>query len=110
MFSTVVIRPARHDEDHVVHRLSVLDSAETLTGEVVLAVERDRAVAAISVTDGRVVADPFTPTADAVELLREHAAGLRHGRTSLAERLGRSRRTHSRRDRRMARRPARFAY
>jgi hypothetical protein len=58
MFSTVVIRSAHHDERHVVYRLSELDSAEMLTGEVLLAIEGDRAVAAISVHDGRVVADP----------------------------------------------------
>jgi hypothetical protein len=111
MSTTVVLRPARHDEDRVLRRLADLDSAAPLTGEVVLAVDGDRAVAAMSVTDGRVVADPFTRTADTVELLREYVAGLRDGRMSLAERLGRTRRKRTaRRDRRSGRGRARLAY
>ena len=35
-----------------------------------------RPVAALSLRDGRVIADPFTPTADVVELMRMRARQL----------------------------------
>ena len=54
-----------------------LDSARPLTGLTVVAEEGGRLVAAVSLHDGRVVADPFMPTADVVEMLRLHTAGGR---------------------------------
>ena len=54
--------------------LALLDSARPLTGPVVLAELGGRAVAARSLADGRVVADPFVPTAAVLELLETYAA------------------------------------
>ena len=62
-------------------RLAALDETEPLTGDVLLAVADGRAVAALSVDDGRVVADPFARTGEAVALLRlrAHQARRRSG-------------------------------
>jgi hypothetical protein len=68
-------------------RLAALDETEPLTGDVLLAVADGRAVAAMSVADGRVVADPFARTSDAVALLRLRAQQTRR-RSGAARRLG----------------------
>jgi len=68
-----------------VARLAALDETEPLAGPVLLAITDGRAVAALSVTDGRVAADPFTHTADAVAMLRLRA---RQQRRSGGRRLG----------------------
>jgi azurin len=76
----VELRHARHDDRDVVHRLAVLDEARSLEGPVLLAVVNGLAVAALSLEDGRVVADPFIATAEARSLLRLRAAQLAEGR------------------------------
>src|SRR4051812_17483086 len=73
----LVVRRGRHADKHALGILAALDSARPLTGETVVAEVDDRIVAAVSLHDGRVVADPFVPTADAVEMLRLHTAGGR---------------------------------
>lgn len=73
---TIAIRPAAVDEAADVRRLSYLDSQRPLRGEVLLALQDAVPVAAVSLADGRVVADPFRPTADIVELLRMRAQSL----------------------------------
>ncbi len=75
--STIALRPAAADEDHVLRRLSELDSARPLRRPAVLAVVDGEPVAAISLSDGQIVADPFTRTEDVVELLRTRVATLR---------------------------------
>src|SRR4051812_212141 len=67
---TIAIRPAAHEDAANVRGLAFLDSQRPLRGDVLLALEDGEPVAAISVADGRVVADPFRPTAVVVELLR----------------------------------------
>ena len=57
-------------------RLAALDSSPVLEGEVLVAFVDDEPWAAISLHDGRVVADPFRPSAHAVELLRVRARHL----------------------------------
>jgi hypothetical protein len=54
-------------------RLAALDSADELRAPVVTASVDGRVRAALSLADGRVVADPFVPTAGLVELLVVHA-------------------------------------
>ncbi|QEC48015.1 hypothetical protein FSW04_10830 [Baekduia soli] len=69
----VVLRPAYPDDAAALTRLAALDSRRPLAGPVVVA-ERDGVVlAARAADDGRVIADPFAPTADLVALLRAHA-------------------------------------
>ena len=75
--ATGAIRPALTDDDAVVARLAALDSAETPDRPLLLGIVDGTAVAALSVTTGAVVADPFAPTADIVDLLRRRAARLR---------------------------------
>ena len=67
---TVSLRAATEDDERVLRELSELDSARSITRPAVLAVVDDEPVAAISLDDGRVVADPFEPTAKVVDLLR----------------------------------------
>jgi len=71
-----VLRPARAEDAADLVRLAALDSAAPLSGDVLLAESRGRPVAALSMQDGRVVADPFVSSAEAVALLR-----LRHRQT-----------------------------
>jgi hypothetical protein len=66
----LVIRPATPVDAKQLRRLAVLDSAEPLTGEVVLAYAGGDVRAALSVDTGRAVADPFWPSAELVDLLR----------------------------------------
>jgi hypothetical protein len=73
----VELRPARADDEVTTRRLAALDDAPALEGPVLLAVVDGEAVAALALDDGRVVANPFLPTAHAVSLLRlraEHVA------------------------------------
>lgn len=89
----MVLRAARPTDETVLRRLAALDSTRPLRGRALVAEVDGEPVAAISLADGRVVADPFRRTADVVELLRvrqrrlaptpaptkaEHAHGLLH--------------------------------
>jgi len=62
----LVLRRGRPTDSDAIATLAQLDSARPLTGPSLVAEN-----------DGRVVADPFTPTADVVEMLRLHTAGGR---------------------------------
>jgi hypothetical protein len=90
---TVELRPAGAGDDAVVRQLAAVDDAPALEGPVVLAIVGGQAVAALSLKDGRVVADPFLPTAHAVALLRLRASHLANvsGRRRLRLRLPRLR-------------------
>jgi hypothetical protein len=70
MTSPLVLRPATSADTADLERLAALDSARPLDGDVLLAVAGGEVRAALSVDSGRVVADPFWPSADLVELLR----------------------------------------
>lgn len=73
----VELRSAGGAADGVaVARLAVLDEAPALNGRVLLALLDGHAVAAVSLEDGRVVANPFVPTANAVAMLRLRAEQL----------------------------------
>jgi hypothetical protein len=71
---TVVIRAARGSDGSALENLARLDSQRPLAGAVLLAEQDGRVVAALA--GDRVIADPFSPTADVVALLR-----VRSGRT-----------------------------
>ena len=84
---TITIRPAYADDDDALMRLAALDSADTVPARPLLLAEADGELrAALSLSDGRVIADPFRRTADLVELLRTHAGT----RSRAAGRAGRS--------------------
>lgn len=70
------MRVASDDDAPAVRRLAALDDAPPLQGPVLLALVDDVPVAATSLDDGRVVANPFVPTADTVTLLSLRASQL----------------------------------
>ena len=71
---TIVIRRAGAADARVLARLAALDST-AIPGADSLIAERDGVpVAALDLTDGRVVADPFERSLDLVELLRLRAS------------------------------------
>jgi hypothetical protein len=84
----VVLRVAGHDDEAILQRLSMLDSRPVPAAPVLVAEVDGEALAALSLTDGAAVADPFSPTASLVELLRVGAAA-RRGRSSSRFSLGR---------------------
>ncbi len=78
---TIVIRPADSVEDAVsVRLLAELDST-TRPVDAALIAEVDGETRAALLEDGRVVADPFHPTADVAQLLLVHA-GRENGHRS----------------------------
>ena len=80
--STYSLRPAGATDAAALHRLAALDDADQLDGSVLMAFSDDTPVAAMSLTDGRVVADPFRRSTDAVALLRVWASRERRSRAS----------------------------
>jgi hypothetical protein len=69
-------------------RLAALDSQSPLSGPVLMGEIDGVPAAAIALTSGRVVADPFRPTAELVATMRMRAAALTgERRTSLRERV-----------------------
>jgi hypothetical protein len=73
--SLLTIRRARPEDEQTLHALAIIDSALPLTGDVLVAQLDGAVIAALSLEDDRVVADPFVPTADTVQILR-HCAQL----------------------------------
>jgi hypothetical protein len=69
----VTLRLAEPADAPAVHRLEALDETMPLAGRILLASRQDDVVAALSLTDGEVAANPFVPTEDAVALLRLRA-------------------------------------
>jgi hypothetical protein len=93
------IRPATDADDAALERVAALDSRRSLQGEILVAEKDGSVVAALSLTDRHVVADPFRHTADALVLLHARAASLdavdgparQRGRLRAAVRLVRTR-------------------
>jgi hypothetical protein len=83
------IRPATAEDATIVRRLSELDSSAPPWGAVLIGEIAGVPAAALSLTDGRVVADPFRRTNHLVACLRLHADALRayEETPSIAERL-----------------------
>ena len=72
MAPDIRIRQATKSDVMAVRRLAALDDAASLKGSVLVAEEAGELRAAISVDSGRVVANPFAPTAELVDMLRMH--------------------------------------
>ena len=89
----ILLHLARPDDSGLVGRLTDLDDAAPLEGEILIAFVEGEAVAALSLEVGRVVANPFRATTDAVSLLRlrqqhlSHERGRRSWRTILRPRI-----------------------
>jgi hypothetical protein len=73
---TIALRLAHADERGEVSRLAGLHEAPVPSGEVLLGLVDGTPVAALSLTDGSVVADPFARSGEVVELLRLRADRL----------------------------------
>ena len=83
--SLLTIRRATPEDDQPLHALAVIDSSLPLSGEVLVAQLDEAVMAAISLTDGRTIADPFRHSADTVEILRLRARQeQRRARAALA--------------------------
>jgi hypothetical protein len=80
--ATIMIRPAYADDGAAVARLAALDSSAVPAEPLLLAEVDDELRAALSLADASVIADPFFPTLDLIELLRTHAAALNADRGS----------------------------
>jgi hypothetical protein len=86
----LVIRPAYPDDAAALARLAHLDSQRPFPGPFLVAERDGRILAALSTSTARTIADPFTPTADLVALLRLHAADTASslGRRDILRRAG----------------------
>jgi hypothetical protein len=72
---SLTIRLAYAEDYPALRRLAALDSAEHLPHRPVLIAEADGELrAALSISDGSSIADPFHPTADILSLLELRAA------------------------------------
>jgi hypothetical protein len=69
MTTPITFRQGKESDRPILRRLAELDSARPIEGSVYLAEHRGRAIAAVSVDEHRVIADPFEPTAEVVDLL-----------------------------------------
>jgi hypothetical protein len=85
--ATIQLRLAAPTDADVVRRLAELDDAPPIGGPTLLALSDGEAVAGLSLSDGRVVANPFVPTRDAIALLRLRAGHLSDGRRPARRRL-----------------------
>jgi hypothetical protein len=74
----IALRVASSGDDDALRRLAELDSRPLPPGPHLVAARAGRVDAALSLSTGAVVADPFRPTAELTELLR--FAALRRGR------------------------------
>lgn len=77
----LTIRPAREGDAAGLRRLAQRDSAMVPAGALLVAESEGRMLAAISIDDGALIADPFERTLDASELLRRRAAQLKGSRS-----------------------------
>jgi hypothetical protein len=73
----LTVRLAEPSDYEAIVRLAALDSARVPTGDLVVAELGGGIQAAVPVSGGRAIANPFTPTADLVRLLELRAEQLR---------------------------------
>jgi hypothetical protein len=73
---SLVLRSATYADAPAVRRLAALDDAPMLADPIMIALEDGEPVAALSLADQRVVANPFRLTQDSVALLRLRAQHL----------------------------------
>jgi hypothetical protein len=88
---SVLLRHATTSDESVLRDLAALDSTTLPAGPFLVAEVEGQAQAALSLSDGTAIADPFVRTAELVELLRAHGAA----KASAARRrrgIGRARR------------------
>ena len=74
--NTHVIRLATEEDAATLTRLAHVDSQRPLGGDVLIGEIDGKTAAAISLTDSRVIADPFQHTAQITQLLRLRATSI----------------------------------
>ncbi len=70
MISPVTIRPATRRDREAIARIAGRDTRPVPAEPVLLAEQNGTPLVAMSMRSGEVVADPFAPTAELVELVR----------------------------------------
>ena len=70
MAPEITIRQASSTDAFALRRLAALDDAAALRGEILLAEQGGDLRAALSLENGRAIANPFAPTAELIEMLR----------------------------------------
>jgi len=75
--NSYVLRIATDADADAVRRLAELDSKPPLEGSILIGELHGEPVAALSLADDRVVADPFRPTAHLLATMRVRARGLK---------------------------------
>ena len=87
---SIVLRHATTADEQPLRDLAALDSRTLPSGPFLVAEVEGQPHAALSLSDGAAIADPFKPTAELVELLRAHGAAKasveRRSRVSRARR------------------------
>jgi hypothetical protein len=73
---SVTVRDATGEEHEQLQQLAALDSAAPLAAPVIVGELDGAVVAAHTLRDGRVIADPFVATGDVTALLRTRASQL----------------------------------
>jgi hypothetical protein len=102
---SITIRLAHADDTPPLRRLAERDSASVPAGELLVGIVDGQMRAAVSISGGSSISDPFHPTLELVGLLSERAAQLRgERRRGLRSRLGR--RLGARRPRSISPQPA----
>jgi hypothetical protein len=79
LWTGLTLRLATSADQPALERLAELDDATRPAEPVLLGEIRRRPVAALSLADGRVIADPFTSTYELVELMRLRARQMGFG-------------------------------
>jgi hypothetical protein len=84
-----VIRRATEDDEALLRRLAELDGQRPLTGPALVGEIDGKPAAAVSAIDGRVISDPFQPTAVLRQVLRMRLSAMRSyaSTPSLSERV-----------------------
>jgi hypothetical protein len=84
-----VIRQAGAEDERALHQLAELDGQRPFSGPALIGEIDGRPAAAVSLFEGRVIADPFQPTTVLRQVLRMRLGALRaySSTPSLAERV-----------------------
>jgi hypothetical protein len=76
LWAPLVIRLATQADRRSLERLAQLDSARPPAGQTVIGELQGQAVAAVSLSDGKAISDPFVAAGEIVELVRLRAQQL----------------------------------
>jgi hypothetical protein len=75
--SVYVVRQANEDDERALHRLAELDGQRPFSGPALIGEIDGLPAAAVSLFEGRVIADPFQPTTVLRQVMRMRLDALR---------------------------------